>query len=63
MGMDGPGLAQGRGEIFYISHTANMGFRILVTAYWEIWEVLHACVCVLVRFRIFEGELKYKNKD
>lgn len=64
VGMDGPGLAQGRGKLFYISHTAKRGFRILVTAYWEMgcrwefWEVLNACVCVWVFPGIFEVELK-----
>lgn len=31
MGMDRPGLAQGRGGLFYISHTVKRGLRILVT--------------------------------
>ena len=66
VGMDGPGLAQGRGELFYISHTAKRGFGILVTAHWDMgcrWEfceVLHASVRVWLYFRMFEVELKWR---
>lgn len=50
MGLDRPGLALGRGELFYISHTAKRGFRILVTVNWEMecrsefWEIVNVCV-------------------
>lgn len=36
VGLDRPGLEQGRGELFYISHTVKRGFRILVTVSWEM---------------------------
>lgn len=43
VGLDGPGLAQRRGELFYISHKAKKGFGIPVTVRWEMgsrWKFL-----------------------
>lgn len=56
VGLGRPGLEQGRGELFYISHSVrgDSGFWSLSAGRWSIDESLARCVWL----KMFEVELK-----